>query len=50
MGMTDKQFEAYLKKQLRLLQQIEIEIKAGGGESRTLQTEIKDLEEYLSRP
>ena len=50
MGMTDRQFDAYLKKMLRTLEAIQKEMQAAGVSSPTLDTEIKDIEDQLKRP
>ena len=54
MGMTDRQFDAYRKDQLRLLQKAKKEVQevAEGKikKSPTLETMIEDTEEFLKRP
>jgi hypothetical protein len=50
MGMTDRQFDIYLKSLLINLKRSLEEIKAGGGSSETLEMVIKDLEDELKRP
>ena len=51
MGMTDRQFDAYLKKMLRTLKLIKKEVQSSGNSvSEELDNEIKELEEQLRRP
>lgn len=51
MGMTDRQFDAYLKKSLRILEQIKKEMQSSGNStSVALDNEIQDIEEQLKRP
>ena len=51
MGMTDRQFDVFLKNTLRTLERIRKEIQESGNSvSETLETYIKDIEEQLNRP
>jgi len=49
MGMTDRQFDSYQARLLRLLVKIQEEIKAKG-ESKELEELIKEIEKELKRP
>jgi len=49
MGMTDRQFDSYHARLLRLLIKIEEEVKAKG-ESKELEELIKEIERELKRP
>ena len=50
MGMTDRQFDLYLKSHLRELKRALEEVKRTGGNSEILESIIKDFEEELKRP
>ena len=51
MGMTDRQFDAYLKQLLIVLEQIEKEVQENGNcVSETLKKQIRVIEEQLKRP
>ena len=50
MGMTDRQFDSYIRGLLRDLRRIEEEMIAAGGKNKTLEILIKDLEDQLKRP
>ena len=50
MGMTDKQFDAYTKSQLRELYRAQEELKQAGAESPTLNRMVKDMEAQLASP
>ena len=52
MGMTDRQFDVYLKGLLRELRDLEEELNrtASGVKLKKLETMIKDLEDQLKRP
>jgi len=50
MGMTDKQFDAYVQSVLRNLAIVKDEVQKSNGESPMLETIIKDMENQLKRP
>ena len=50
MGMTDRQFDVYLKSLLRDLERVRNEITESGTTSNELERMIKDIEEHLRRP
>ena len=53
MGMTDKQFDAYVKAQLRLLEKAKKKLVKKGVSSEDLEDLeeiIKDMRDQLSRP
>jgi len=50
MGMTDRQFDAYTKGQLRDLERIQNELAQKGVKSEDLDRLIKDLQDQLNRP
>jgi len=50
MGMTDKQFDAYVLGQLRRLEQAKSDLAKDGAKSEVLDLMIKDLQEQLKRP
>ena len=49
MGMTDRQFDAYIKNILHLLEITKDEIKTSGS-TKTLDQLMKNIEEQLKRP
>ena len=50
MGMTNEQFQAYVKQVLRALERAKEENEAAGVENKTLDILIQDHIEQLSKP
>jgi len=50
MGMTDRQFDAYTKGQLHILERVQKELEQKGIKSDDLDRMIDDLKDQLKRP